>query len=384
MGAYSVRARPGQGENIDTGLIRRADEEEDTRIVLFVSILTLNLNLKMRKSSSVQYLSSPEVIIHRNDFLMHVKKNTFRSQSIDCALERKHSSEKAATLPRRSSSVARQRASLNNDPKGGSTGSGQSKTLVNKCPQTVHHSLERKKASGLTGMKARMLYSGSHSTSCLPKTALVKKHLNKEKEGRNVKDSTNQETRVTSFLSFLEQSPSEEMRKHLNQGTSGSMGLIESFETSQNISRKSEKCEVNIKSDVDEKKTKLTLPGKVKKVLQGSQTAPVTKSKIPTPSIPSYKCLPRKVKFAGSLSAPISGIKKNMPSSSVTSSDAHFLVKPASSQVGTKNVKKVYPKKVSSEYSSKVTFKVSDGLCLSDYNNLFFIILYHFQSFKEG
>ena len=340
-------------------------------------------SFKMRKSSSVQYLPSTEVIIHRNDFLMHINKNSFRSQSIDCALERKHSSDRAATLPRRSSSAVGQKKSELSSVKG--RRHGQDYT------QTMHHSLERKRASGLSGMKARMLYSGSHSTSCLPRNDQIRKNRHKEKDEKNAnneenskngksandekngKVEKNQETTVTSFLSFLEQPPSEMMRKHLNLGTSHEKMQTKSIDTLTLLSSENDKYIENLKTDVDEKKVKIKVAGKVKKVLQGSLTAPVTKSRIPTPSIPSYNSLPRKVKFAGSLSAPISGIKKTGPSSSVFSSDVNIRVKQTHAQMegnNVKNVKKVYPKKVSSEYASKVGLKVVDGLCLSDYNNL--------------
>ena len=173
----------------------------------------------MRKSSSVQYLSSPEVIIHKNDFLIHVKKVSIRSQSIDCALERKHSSERPSTLPRRSSSAVGHKVTPSSAKAVHSN--GDHKTSYKQCAPNVHYGLERKKANGLNGMKARMLYSGSHSTSCLPRNGHhVMKFTNKLNDVENLEDTSKQENAVTSILSFVGQCPTDQMRNCLNLGIS--------------------------------------------------------------------------------------------------------------------------------------------------------------------
>ena len=123
-------------------------------------------------------------------------------------------------------------------------------------------------------MKARMLYSGSHSTSCLPRGDMAKKNRNKEKDEKNLKDEKNakeeknekdemiQEPTVSSFLSFLEQPPSEIMRKHLNLGTSEDKMRSKPIETFTTLSSENDKNVENLRAHSDENKVKIKVVGK--------------------------------------------------------------------------------------------------------------------------
>merc|ERR1719336_3167315 len=95
--------------------------------------------------SEIDYPGS-DVIIHKKDFLIHIKKLSIRSQSSDCATERKDS----PAVQRRSSSAYSQRTSV----------ATRNSLPVSLTPAKAHRSLERKKASGLK-------YSGSQSTSSI-------------------------------------------------------------------------------------------------------------------------------------------------------------------------------------------------------------------------
>jgi len=326
--------------------------------------------LKLKKESIVpgdilvdEYVGS-DVIIHKKDFLIHIKKVSVRSQSSDCATERKSSSEESPSLPKRSSSAFAQRLS---------TSCRKTTATKQKSDNAENHqSLERKNANGLQGIKHKMQYSGSHSTSSLPRR-IVSNVENRKANSDNI--SKNDDGAVMSMLSFVGDIPSEHRKYSIVHGLSDDDNLIEQnkeekvghkkkVQSPSPITRKKEVKSTDNQPIVNIKKAT------VKKPLQVSKTAPVSIYKNASSSIPAYKSLPRHVKSTGSATAPIT---PTFQRKAVAKFDKRLKTQYADTDgednEGRKSILRqkssAYPKKVSSEYPSYSVFKNQEGLKFS-------------------
>jgi len=319
--------------------------------------------LKLKKESIVlsemgdEYVGS-DVMIHKKDFLIHIKKVSVRSQSSDCATERKSSCEESPGVQKRSSSAFAQRLS--------------SSTRKTTGAKESHQYLERRNANGLQGVNHKMQYSGSHSTSSLPRRGLAcsdTAKVNPEKVSKNGSGA------VTSILSFIGDPPSEQRKQSVVDGVSDEESVKKSSKekllTSKNriqspspITRKKE-----IKSNAEQAviSTKKSI---LKKPLQTSVTAPLSGVKNTPSNMPPYKTLARHVKSSGSSTAPITPTFQRKSVARLNKKlKTQYADTDGEDNEGRRNVLRqkcsAYPKKVSSEYPSFNVFKNQEGLKFS-------------------
>ena len=301
----------------------------------------------VRDDSDYEYLSSPEVIIHKKDFLIHIKKVSARSQSTDCATERKRTPD-GSYSPRRSSSANAQRLSNKNGKVAETKNSNMNRTFSSegnvylKSEKNHIKSLRRhdgKRGTASQKQKAKNCYGGSHSTTSLQRSvAAFSSGESFEKAENSKNDSTEFGFPSFSAVDSIGENPDEVRKKALIHGFSN--------EISQNC----------LPLSKDRKRT----DKRHHKLIQTSQSTPMSKTRIPQPSSPSTKSLPRRVKFAGSLSAPLP-----------LEGQSQKCTTPKKVRKAPKNdAMLVYPKKVSSEYTSANVFKISEGINLSDYDNV--------------
>ena len=369
-----------------------------------------------------------DVMIHKKDFLIHIKKLSSRSQSIDCTRDCS-----SPAVQRRSSSAV-------------TAGSQrQSVSSRNSLPLSINtKSLERKKTGSL------QKYSGSQSTSSIPRR-VVKENTEKLETLRKHSDDNSDHGDhdlgpVTSILSFVDQSSPGDTRKQslihgveefqvqekqvkndsnnvvkndssnvvkkavikkkdgvatpdnsINKAAAAKTkpgGILKQSETT--IKKPSETVSNNKtpgsrKTSSESSKTLPRVANIKKQPLKASSTAPLT------PTSSSKTPVSRQLRATKSATAPVTpaAVKKpltnqrsagaastnqrsagaastnqNTSSQETTSQPIRGGSKPSPQISQVKNVKKEpsYPKKVSSEYPSEIVFKNQEGLKFSSVN----------------
>lgn len=318
-----------------------------------------------------------DVLIHKKDFLIHIKKLSLRSQSSDCASE--SSRKDSPAVQRRSSSAVTQRSSV----------ATRNSLPTSLTPAKAHRSLERKAATGLK-------YSGSQSTSSIPRR-IVKENQEKIRAVNQTVNSQPDKSGdlgpVTSILSFVGDFQQEQRKESLIHGheeeeNAKNKKKVKNTQSAPPDSRNNAK-QASVKKPVAAgakkaeakgveagRKAPVKAGGEKKAVVRGSATAP----------LPAVRT-PGKVKATKSLTAPVSSSsptdKKNLTKTSsaprpvraaasktnpVSNTRQQQQPPPPTSVTGKGKKNFPYPKKVSSEYPNEILFKNQEGLKFSSVN----------------
>ena len=314
------------------------------------------------------YLSSPEVMIHKKDFLIHIKKISSRSQSSDCTAEQK-TAEYDEHQRRSSSTSARRLLHTGSKTQGRKKQeilrSAASESNVSYAKGVTHNGAKLYKSNE---MKKTSSQEGRQSLSDLSKNKGFKGSSN------NMLDRGPARRAQFSVLNLVGPVPSDNMRKSLIHGVSDqNISNVEKTKpTKCNYLKRSpikrndisKECEKSVQQGMQ---VKIPVRKVHKKCVHASLTAPVTS----TPSL--HNSVTRKVKFVGGSTFPIVTNKtqeNKCQRSDTVKSDEKIKEKSDENNDVVRDSKLIYHKKVSSEYSSGAVFKIKEGLSLSNYENL--------------
>ena len=264
-----------------------------------------SLDSTCSEESGFIYMDGPEYLLHKEHFLMHNKKQSLRSQSSDTNLNQKMSTV------RRSSSAVSQRLFSSSTK---STAAKQKAERFNSlgCENSPKLGDRRSEktilAKAFSAGNSRNPYSGSHTTSSLPRRMTLLKTGKRNVEKSNQEFFSGDEPKSPQFSFIGENSQCNRKQSMIHGRYEEELGL-EKLETSLpgQRSRKQSPSPTPRKCGNHQSRRTENKESAAKKTAKASSTAPIGRKNYDNAAPGVYRSLPRRPK---SSTAPIVPIKK--------------------------------------------------------------------------